>query len=128
MISHITLGTNDLDKAIGFYDQILGLIDSKQVAKTEDVVFYAFPGSDTKLSITKPHNEKPATFGNGTMLALKVSSNELVKEIYQLAISLGSISEGKPGPRNDNAYFAAYFRDLDNNKIAIFHRDNSVSA
>lgn len=128
MISHITLGTNDLNKAIEFYDQILGLIGAKQVAKTENVVFYAFLDSDTKLSITKPHDGNHATFGNGTMLALKVSSNEIVKEIYQLAISLGSTSEGEPGPRNNNAYFAAYIRDLDNNKIAIFHRDNSASA
>ena len=128
MISHITLGTNDLSKAIAFYDQILGLIGAKQIAKTEDVVFYAFPGSDTKLSITKPHNKETATYGNGTMLALKVNSNELVKKVYQLAMRLGSTCEGKPGPRNDNAYFACYIRDLDNNKIAIFHRGNSAGA
>jgi catechol 2,3-dioxygenase-like lactoylglutathione lyase family enzyme len=90
VISHITLGTNDLSKAIAFYDQILGLFGAKQIAKTEDVVFYAFPGSDTKLSITKPHNKETATYGNGTMVALKVNSNELVKKVYQSAMRLGS--------------------------------------
>lgn len=125
MISHLTLGTNDLDLAIQFYDQVLDLACAKQIARTDDVVFYEFPDSSTKLAITKPHDNNKASFGNGTMLALKVDSVKLVKEIYHLAISLKSKCEGEPGPRNNGAYFAAYFRDLDGNKIAVFHRSES---
>ena len=128
MISHLTLGTNDLTQAARYYDQILSLIGAKQVASTDSVVFYEFPDSPTKLAITKPFNGEMATFGNGTMLALKASSEDKVKEMYKLAIHLNSKCEGEPAPRNNGAYFAAYFRDLDGNKIAIFYREESVSA
>lgn len=128
MISHLTLGTNDLDLAMRYYDRVLGLIGVKQAAKTDNVVFYEFPDSITKLAISKPHNGDVATFGNGTMLALKVDNDELVKDIYRLAISLNSKCEGEPGPRNNGAYFAAYFRDLDGNKLAIFHRAESENS
>lgn len=123
MISHLTLGTNNLSLAVQYYDQLLGLINARQVARTDDVVFYEFPDSVTRLAITRPQNGEAATFGNGTMLALKVANEELVKEIYQLAIDLNSKCEGEPGPRSNGAYFAAYFRDPDGNKLAVFHRD-----
>ena len=122
MISHLTLGTNDLSQAVQFYDQILSLIGAKQIASTDSVVFYEFQDSPTKLAITKPFNGETATFGNGTMLALKVSCLDKVKDMYKLAMQLNANCEGAPAPRNNGAYFAAYFRDLDGNKIAVFHR------
>ncbi|SDK10870.1 VOC family protein [Microbulbifer yueqingensis] len=124
MISHLTLGTNNLDASVKYYDQILGLLDAKQVAKTSDVVFYKFPNSDTKLAIANPYNGDYATYGNGTMVALKVASEEAVRDVYQLAIRLNSKCEGPPGPRGNGAYFAAYFRDLDGNKLVVFHRND----
>ncbi len=123
MISHLTLGTNNLNSAIVFYDQVLGLLGAQQIAKTEHVVFYKFPDSDTKLAITTPYNGDIASSGNGTMLALKASNELLVDEIYKLAIELNSTCEGAPGLRSNGAFYAAYFRDLDGNKLAVFHRN-----
>lgn len=128
MISHVTLGTNDLLLATQYYDKILGLLEAKQLAKTENVVFYQFPNSTTKLAISRPYDGQLASNGNGTMLALTAGSKECVTEIYKLAISLNSKCEGEPGPRNNGAYFGAYFRDLDGNKIAVFHRENGAGA
>ncbi|KZN65015.1 VOC family protein [Pseudoalteromonas luteoviolacea] len=122
MISHLTLGTNNLELAIKYYDQLLKLFDAKQIAKTDQVVFYALANSSTKLAITKPHNGDIATSGNGTMLALKAPNEQLVQAVYTLAISLGSKCEGQPGPRDNGAYTAAYFRDLDGNKLVVFYR------
>ena len=122
MISHLTLGTNNLEKAEFFYSQILKPIEASLIYKSESVVFYQFPDSSTKLSITKPYDGQPATVGNGTMLALKLRSVECVQKTHQLAMALGGTCEGEPGPRNENAYFGAYFRDLDGNKVAIFYR------
>jgi catechol-2,3-dioxygenase len=62
------------------------------------------------------------------MLALKVSSIDTVREIYQLAINLKSTCEGQPGPRANGDYFATYFRDMDGNKIAVFHRSEDENA
>ncbi|MGY0565675.1 MAG: VOC family protein [Paraglaciecola chathamensis] len=128
MISHLTLGTNNLQKAQQFFEIILKPLRAKPVAKTSEVVFFAFSNSDTKLAVTKPFDGDLATAGNGTMLALKASSQNIVKSVYKLAIDLKAEPEGEPGPRNNGAYFAAYFRDLDGNKIAVFHRSDDANA
>lgn len=123
MISHLSLGTNDLSRAEHFYDALLSHANGEQIFKNDNVIFYGFPDHETKLSITKPYNERDATPGNGTMLALKLVSRQQVDKAYQCAIEMGAECEGKPGERNPGAFYGAYVRDLDGNKIALFHRD-----
>ena len=55
------------------------------------------------------------------MVAFKVSSQQIVDNVHELAIKNGGINEGDPGIREgyDNMYFS-YFRDLDNNKICVY--------
>ncbi|MCW8833869.1 MAG: VOC family protein [Colwellia sp.] len=122
MISHTTLGTNNLEKAESFYFQILGAIGGTQIYKSDKVVFWEFEGSSSKLAITVPFDGEPASNGNGTMVAFTLSSVNKVNEIFSMALKLGASSEGEPGERNNGAYYGAYFRDLDGNKIAIFHK------
>ena len=121
MISHTTLGTNNLDRAEEFFDNLLLLLDGKQFMKTDRAVFYSFGDHESKLAISQPFNEEQATFGNGTMVAFTVESDERVKELHSKALSLGAKNEGDPGPRFNGMYFGAYFRDLDGNKFAVFH-------
>ena len=40
MISHVSLGTNDIDRARAFYDAVLGTIGLKQVMSFEGAVAY----------------------------------------------------------------------------------------
>ena len=54
------------------------------------------------------------------MVALDAGTSEKVDAIYKKAISLGAKDEGKPGPRGDSGFYAAYFRDLDGNKLNAF--------
>ena len=122
MISHTTLGTNDIERAGVFYLDILGRIGGSQIYRSDKVMFWAFEGSDAKLAITQPFDGAPATPGNGTMVALNLDSEKKVDEVYNRALTLGASCEGEPGARNDGAYYGAYFRDLDGNKIAVFHR------
>ena len=122
MISHTTLGTKDLKKAEAFYSEILALMGGTQIHKSDTVMFWAFEGGNAKLSITLPFNGEPATYGNGAMVAFSLDSQSKVDSIYSIAIAAGGTCEGAPGERNNGAYYGAYFRDLDGNKIAIFHR------
>ena len=71
------------------------------------------------VSIIKPYDEKAATVGNGVMVALIVDSTEKVDRIYKKALELGGTDEGGPGFRMGN-FYAAYFRDLDGNKLNAF--------
>ena len=122
MISHTMLGTNNFEKAESFYSSIISAIGGTQIHKSDTVAFWQFEGSNTKFALTVPFNGEAASSGNGAMVAFTLANPEKVNEVFALAIKLGASSEGEPGERNNGAYYAAYFRDLDGNKIAIFHR------
>lgn len=72
------------------------------------------------LFVIKPADGKAATVGNGVMAALPAKDTAQVDRIYKLAMSLGAKDEGPPGDRG-GGFYAAYFRDLDGNKLNTFH-------
>ena len=117
MLAYVTLGTNDLPKAIAFYEKLLGSLGAKRVFESDRGVAWGTGTMSPGLGVVKPFDEKPATRGNGTMVALAVDSNDKVDALYKLAMSLGATDEGKPGPRE--GFYAAYFRDLDGNKLNV---------
>lgn len=121
MISHMTLGTNDLDKATAFYEAVLSDLGAKQHFSTDRAVFWRLGDNATMLGVSIPFNGEPANYGNGSMLALAIESPEQVRNIHAKAMSCGAANEGDPGERLDGVYYGAYFRDLDGNKIALFH-------
>ncbi len=117
MINYIILGTNDLAKAAIFYDQLLAEFGASRVMASERMVFWMVEGGGPGISVCIPADENKATVGNGSMVALAAENSDKVDSIYQKAIALGAQCEGKPGKRGEMSY-AAYFRDLDGNKIA----------
>lgn len=124
MIGYVTLGTNDLEKAVAFYDQLFGSIGAGRFLETEQFVAWSTGMDQAGVSITKPFDGKPATVGNGTMVAIMLDSNEKVDSFYQKAIELGGSCEGAPGLRGEmSGFYAGYFRDLDGNKLNAFHME-----
>jgi catechol 2,3-dioxygenase-like lactoylglutathione lyase family enzyme len=120
MIGYVTLGTNNLDRAVSFYDELLALMGAGRFMEFEGIfVAWAVAPDKPGISVTKPFDGNPATVGNGTMVALAVDSKELVHKIYDKAIELGGTDEGPAGPRSDG-FYAGYFRDLDGNKLNVF--------
>ena len=124
MIGYVTLGTNDLEKAVSFYDQLLGSIGAGRFLETEQFVAWATGPMQPGISVTKPFNGETATVGNGVMVAVVLESTEQVDAFYHKAIELGATCEGKPGPRGEMpGFYAGYFRDLDGNKLNAFYFD-----
>ena len=119
MIGYVTLGTNDFDKAAAFYDALLGDIGAKRTMDFGTFIVWATSPAAPSLAICKPYNGQPATVGNGVMVALFVDSPEKVNALYAKAMALGATDEGEPGSRGGN-FYAAYFRDLDGNKLNFF--------
>jgi catechol 2,3-dioxygenase-like lactoylglutathione lyase family enzyme len=120
MIGYVTLGTNNLKRAVAFYDELLALLGAGRFMEVEDIfVAWAVAPDKPGISVTRPYDGKPATVGNGMMVALAVDSKELVHKIYDKAIELGGKDEGPAGPRGDQ-FYAGYFRDLDGNKLNVF--------
>ena len=74
------------------------------------------------LCIFKPYDGQPATVGNGVMAGISTDSRETVDRIHKKALELGGIDEGSPGLRTigGDGFYAAYFRDLDGNKLDVF--------
>ena len=120
MIGYVTLGTNNLQRAAGFYDALLAELGAKRMMETDTLVAWTVSPQMPGLGVIMPHDKKPATIGNGSMVALVVDSKAKVDNLHRKAMALGGTDEGAPGPRGDG-FYAGYFRDLDGNKLNVFH-------
>ena len=120
MIGYVLLGTNDIGRAAAFYDALLGVIGAGRFMESERFIAWAVAPDKPSLGVCLPYDGKAASVGNGTMIALTVDSNEKVDAMYRKALDLGAADEGKPGPRGTSGFYAAYFRDLDGNKLNCY--------
>jgi len=119
MIGYATLGTNDLPRAARFYDALLGEIGAKRFMEDERFIAWGVSQTSPSLGLIKPFDGKPATVGNGVMVALVVDSPEKVDRLYKKALELGGTDEGPAGLRG-GGFYAGYFRDPDGNKLNVF--------
>ena len=121
MIGYITLGSNDFDKAKGFYDAVLAELGARRGMAIEDrMQFWANDAGMPMFGVCKPYDEKAASVGNGTMISLFAPTRDLVDKTHARAMASGGTDEGAPGLRGDT-FYGAYFRDLDGNKVCVFN-------
>lgn len=121
MIAYTCVGTNQLEKAVAFYEALLGDVFGASIFfRTPDGVGFGVEPGKPMFAVLRPFDGKPATVGNGVMISLAASGPDQVRALHAKALALGATDEGAPGPRGDGAFFAAYFRDLDGNKLAAF--------
>jgi catechol 2,3-dioxygenase-like lactoylglutathione lyase family enzyme len=127
MIGYITLGTDDMARARGFYDALLGLLGAKRMMVFPDdmggFTLYGTGMDKPGIGITRPYDGGPMHRGNGQMAALTVLERAQVDALHAKALELGGTCEGPPGVRGeegDQAFYAAYFRDPDGNKLCAF--------
>jgi catechol 2,3-dioxygenase-like lactoylglutathione lyase family enzyme len=120
MIGYVTMGTNDLARAAKFYDALFSELGGKRTLESERFISWSTGKDSPGIGLIKPHDGKAATPGNGAMVALAADSQEKVKAVYATAMKLGAKDEGGPGLRW-GTFYAAYFRDLDGNKLNVFH-------
>ena len=120
MIGYVTLGTRDLARGAKFYDAIAKQMNTPRMMDTETFIAWGKWDGPAGIGLTVPFNRDPQSVGNGVMVALEAKDKEQVHRIYEIAISEGGTCEGRPGPRGENGFYAAYFRDLDGNKLNAF--------
>ncbi|MBK6299099.1 MAG: VOC family protein [Sphingomonadales bacterium] len=119
MIGYVTLGTSDLQRAARFYDAIAGEMGIGRMMDFETFIAWGAPGGGAGIGLTKPFDGKPATVGNGVMVALEAKDKDQVQRLYDIALAHGGTDEGAPGPRGEG-FYAGYFRDPDGNKLNAF--------
>jgi len=124
MIGYVTLGTNDLDKARAFYDALFGTIGAGRLMEMPSgFTLYGRAWGQPGVAVTRPYNGEAATAGNGNMVSLAMESRDRVDAFHAKAMELGGSDEGGPGVRGEEgarAFYGAYFRDLEGNKLCAF--------
>ena len=119
MIGYVTLGTNDLDAAVSFYDELLGSIGAARILEGDNFVAWGTGPSAPGLAVNRPFDGEPASIGNGVMIAIALDTADKVDAFHAKVMALGGADEGAPGPRGET-FYAGYFRDLDGNKLNAF--------
>lgn len=118
MLGYTTLGSNNYEKALSFYDTLLGQAGGKRVMEFDRLVLYGF-AQGGMFGVCTPYDGGKASAGNGAMIALNAGTKDKVDALYAKAMSLGAKDEGPPGDRG-GGFYGAYFRDLDGNKLCFF--------
>jgi catechol 2,3-dioxygenase-like lactoylglutathione lyase family enzyme len=133
MFGYVCLGTNDLARAARFYDAVLASLGIGRCDTAGEGDWsgwlgwgrYADQGRDElALWLCEPFDGRPASVGNGTMVALRASSWAQVDAFHAAALAHGGTSEGAPGLRRhyNPDFYAAYVRDPDGHKLAAVCR------
>jgi catechol 2,3-dioxygenase-like lactoylglutathione lyase family enzyme len=123
MLSLTRFGTSDLPRAASFYDAIAGLLGAVRVLDRDEVK--AWRGPEGGMFLVGTPFAGHASAGNGTQAGFAAPSRAVVAAAHATALELGGTCEGAPGvrgPEGPEAFYAAYFRDPDGNKVMVFCR------
>lgn len=123
MIGYTLVGTNDLARAKDYYDALFGTLGIGRIMEMDRMCAWGPNYEAPMFGVIIPYDGNPATVGNGVMISLPMDSRATIDALHAKALALGSKDEGAPGVRGgegDQAFYAAYFRDLDGNKICAF--------
>ena len=124
MIGYANIGTNDLAKATAFYDALFAEIGVGRLMEfPTGAVAYGASWTTPMVAVGPPYDGRPATVGNGSMLALALDDRAKVDALHAKALALGGTDEGAAAVRGEDgaqAFYGAYFRDLDGNKLCAF--------
>ena len=126
IISHVSVGTNDFDRAKAFYTAVLGTLEVKVMMEHPGAV--AFGREFPEFWVGVPHDGGRAAVGNGSHFGFLAVSKAQVDAFYAKALEMGGTGDGAPGPRPlyGPEYYGCYVRDLDGHKIEAQFSDTSA--
>lgn len=127
MIAYVTVGADDIARARRFYQTLLPAL-GYGLTEGPEGLSYALPlpvGNAPVLPdfYVKPtFDGRPASAGNGAMVAFEARCQEQVRDLHAAALLAGGQTEGAPGFRPDYGpqFYVGYLRDPQGNKIALF--------
>ena len=127
MLSSITVGANGLPRSGRFYSAIPTPLGYEKKDAGNGYAFSLPNVSDSFNSpgavyVTRPYDGREATVGNGSMIAFRAPTHDLVHIIHAAGLDAGGSNEGTPGFRVEYSdwFDVGYLRDPLGNKIAIF--------
>ena len=143
MMMHVTLGSNDLEKAVIFYGAVMPILNHARApihldnflayapisgVSSGDAMGQINPGGRISpfLCVCRPYDGRPASQGNGFHIAWMAADKAAVEAFHAAALAHGGTDEGAPGYRVAYSpdYYGAYVRDPDGNKLqAVFYEN-----
>ena len=123
MFSHIMIGSNNLERAKGFYDSVLGTLGVPPAKFDGNRIFYLTPSG--VFCVTKPINGEAATCANGMTIGFAAASPAQADAWHAAGLAAGGTTcEDPPGVREGSGgkLYLAYLRDLDGHKLCALHR------
>ncbi len=120
VIGYVTLGTNNFETAIRFYDALFESVGVPRLWKHGSMAAWGKSRTEPALCVARPHDGKQASVGNGVMVALRMGSRAEVEAMHSKCLELGGSNEGNPGARGEHGFYGGYFRDLDGNKLNAY--------
>ena len=128
ILSHLSIGTNDYERATKFYDAVLAALGCRRIMEHAGAMAYgkAYP----EFWVQAPSDGKAATVGNGFHVAFMADSKQMVDDFYRAAVAAGASDDGAPGPRPDYGapYYGCFVRDPDGHKIEATFWDASLQS
>ncbi len=117
ILSHVSIGTNDFERAVAFYDKVLPSLGCKKIEEFPGAVAYGkqFP----EFWVQTPIDGQPASRSNGAHIGFVAPTKQAVQAFHEAALQAGGVDDGQPGPRPDygKAYYGCFVRDPDGHKI-----------
>ncbi len=130
MIAYVTVGADDIARAKRFYAAILPAL-GYGLEEGPEGLSYVLPVEPGQSPVqpdfyVKPtFDGRPASAGNGAMIAFEARSQKQVRDLHAAALAAGGSDEGQPGFRASYGphFYVGYLRDPQGNKIALFSSD-----
>jgi catechol 2,3-dioxygenase-like lactoylglutathione lyase family enzyme len=126
VLSHVTIGANDPDTLIAFYDRVLAPLGIGRFWRDDAWGAAGWRASEggPGFYVGRPFDRAPATPGNGVMVAFVAPTRDAVDAAWQAALDHGGSCAGRPGlrPQYGPDYYGAYMRDPEGNKLHAVHR------
>ena len=129
IMSHVSVGTNDLDRALVFYDAVLATLGATRLIEHAGEAV-AYGREYPEFWVNRPYDEQPASTGNGAHFAFFAQSKAEVDAFHAAALAAGGADDGGPGARPEYGapFYGCYVRDLDGNKIEATFWDFELAA
>ncbi len=130
MIAYVTVGADDIARAKRFYSAFLPAL-GYALEEGPDGLSYVLPVEPGQsplppdFYIKPPFDGRPASAGNGSMVAFEARNQNQVRVLHAAALAAGGSDEGQPGFRASYGprFYVGYLRDPQGNKIALFSSD-----
>lgn len=127
ILSHISVGTNDLERSSEFYDKALAPLG---IARVETIAgeAVAYGKQYPEFWVVIPLDEQVATVGNGMHIGFIASSKDEVHAFHEAALNAGGVDNGAPGPRPlyGDPYYGCFIVDPDGHRIEASFWDTSA--